>query len=71
MCRDISSLVKMENANISLGKRRVVAQGPYSFVVTIPPIWVRNAKVGRYDFVELEMAPDGSLVIKPCREASE
>ena len=52
--------------NIHLGKRRVIAQGAYSFVVSIPPVWIRNAKLARYDSVEMEIAPDGSLVIRPA-----
>ena len=61
----------MNNTNLKVGTRRVFAQGAYSWVVTLPPIWVRHHKLERYSEVEMEIAHDGSLVIRPHTEKNK
>ena len=40
----------------------------YSFLITIPKVWLEHHNLHNGGIVKLELADDGSLIIKPAGE---
>lgn len=43
----------------------------YTRMISLPKVWLNTIGLKEGDYVELEMAEDGSLILKPQKEGME
>lgn len=54
----------MKNQPIQLGIRKLSKQN-YSWILTIPDVWVKNCGIQQNELVIFQMDKDNNLIIKP------
>lgn len=54
----------MKKKLIELGTRKLSRQN-YSWILTIPDVWVKNAGIQQNELVQFLMDDDNNLIIKP------
>ena len=52
-------------------RRKIVALGRSSLVVSMPKAWLELHGLGKGDEISMEVQPDGSLVIQSTQERGE
>ncbi len=56
--------IQVRNVNLTFRKRKIV-QVNKTFYVSLPKIWLENMKLGRGDFLNMELV-DGKIVLGLC-----
>jgi len=56
----------MKSKTIELGTRKLSRQN-YSWILTIPDVWVKNSGMQQNEIVQFLMDKDNNLIIKPHR----
>jgi len=51
-----------------LTKPRKIISWDYSFLITLPKIWLEHHKIGKGDYLDMEVNDDGFLILKPIIE---
>jgi len=54
----------MKSKTIELGTRKLSRQN-YSWILTIPDVWVKNSGMQQNEIVQFLMDKDNNLIIKP------
>ncbi len=52
-------------------RRRIQVTGGSTYIVSLPKDWIKTYKLGKGSEVDIEVLPDGSLVLKPVRGQSK
>lgn len=50
--------------SFSLGARKIQKTN-YTFLLPLPPVWIKNTNLGKGSSVDIELMEDGSLKITP------
>lgn len=53
---------------IQLGPKKICKTGAYTCTISIPKVWMKNTGSVAGDIVDIEMAQDGSLIIRPAKK---
>lgn len=56
--------IQVQNVNLTFRKRKIV-QVNKTFYVSLPKIWLENMKLGKGDFLNMELV-DGNIVLGLC-----
>jgi len=62
--------VGVKPKELDLGERKISRMN-FSYIVTIPKIFVKNSPFGEIRMVRITMLEDGCLVLSPVREKDE
>jgi len=52
---------------IKLKPRKIVSMN-YSFLITLPPVWLNHHKLGKKSYVALLIGDKGELILKPLKK---
>ena len=63
-------LVDAKPKELDLGERKISRMN-FSYIVTIPKIFVKNSPFGEIRMVRITMLEDGCLMLSPVREKDE
>lgn len=55
--------------NFKLKPKKIISWN-YSYLITLPPEWIRNHEIGKGCYVDIEVNEDNNLIIKPKKEGT-
>lgn len=54
-----------------LAKPRKIMAWEYSFIISLPKIWVQDSQLSKGDYIDFQIDPAGNLILSPNRNKGE
>jgi hypothetical protein len=61
---------RIDPQELDLGERKVSKMN-FSYIVTLPKMFIRNSPYGKFTLVRMAMLKDGSLKLMPVKQKDE